>query len=358
MATKFSPATRKRIKLRLAIDGAAGSGKTYTALRLAHCLGSKVFVVDTQYGSAALYAGEQEDGNRWEFQHAVLGQYTVEWYEDAIHAAERAGADVIVIDSLSSAWDDAGGILDQVDREANKTNADGRARGTFSAWSKGGQLYKQLVKAILSSPCHIIATLRTKTEYSMEKDATGKTVVKKIGMKPIQREGIDYEFDLGFSMNGEHVATVTKTHSKLFPAGMEIREPGRETANRILEWLESPAPAMETAEAPEPTPETAPVAEAEPTQEPEPTPEPVAETKQTPEDSIPKENLEAAEITAKRAAIQHALRTGEITREEFSDWRKVHRVEGQRSLTDYEIVLLFSDLETKQKTGEWNPIPF
>lgn len=237
MATEFKPATRTQNRLRLVIDGAAGSGKTYTALRLAHDLGKRVFVIDTQYGSAGLYAGETEDGRTWDFQHAVLPLYTVEWYEDAIHTAEKLGADVIVIDSLSSAWDDNGGILEQVDREAEKKTPNGTKTGTFSAWSKGAVLYKKLVRVILASPCHVIATLRTKTDYVMKPDENGRNRVRKVGLKPIQREGIDYEFDLGFSMDMANTATVTKTHSRLFPNGMEISQPGKETAERIRQWL-------------------------------------------------------------------------------------------------------------------------
>lgn len=136
MATEFKLATRTQNRLRLVIDGAAGSGKTYTVLRLAHDLGEWVFVIDTQYGSAGLDAGETEDGVTWDFQHAILPLYTVEWCEDAIHTAEKLDADVIVIDSLSSDWDNNGGILEQVDREAEKKTPNGTKTGTFSALSQ------------------------------------------------------------------------------------------------------------------------------------------------------------------------------------------------------------------------------
>ena len=345
MATTFSTATRRSLKLRLAIDGAAGSGKTYTALRIAHGLGQHVFVIDTQYGSAGLYAGEVEDGVTWNFQHAVLNQYTVEWYEDAIHTAERLGADVIVIDSLSSAWDDTGGILEQVDREAEKRSSDGRPKGSFAAWGKGGQLYKRLIKAMLASPCHIIATLRTKTDYVMEADENGKMKVRKLGLRPIQREGVDYEFDLGFSMAMDHTAVVTKTHCKLFPSGMEIPSPGKETAQRILEWLDAGAdtagPVSSSA------PETP--AEATGTEVPEASHVVGAE---------PSPSAATAEVAERRRAIQESLKDGTLTREEFREWRQLHGITTSRPLSDMEVLQLAGDIQTKRATGEWNPAPF
>ena len=315
MAVTFRTATRKRMPLKMVIDGAAGSGKTYTALRLAHLLGKNVFVIDTQYGSAGLYAGEVVDGKPWNFQHTVLSSYTVEWYIDAIQTAERLGADVIVIDSLSSAWDDAGGILEMVERESNQKTADGRPRGTFSAWNKGGELYKRLIKALLSSPCHLICTLRTKVDYVMETDENGRTRVRKQGTKPIQREGIDYEFDLGFSMDMTNTATVTKTHSSFFPMGTTIPQPGPETAEKIQEWLNT-------------------------------------ETPDQPDDSP------VNEIEEKRAYIKTALDRGILTKEQLQEWRTTHNVQPKQPLTDAEVVALHTDVLYAEESGRWDPIPF
>lgn len=329
MTVVFKSATRRQMPLKMVIYGAAGSGKTYTALRLAHLLGSKVFLIDTQYGSAGLYAGEIVDGKPWDFQHTVLNTYTVEWYIEAIHAAERLGANVIVIDSLSNAWDDAGGILEMVERESNQRTADGRMKGTFSAWNKGGELYKKLIRAMLASPCHLIATLRTKVDYVMETDENGRTHVRKQGTKPIQREGVDYEFDLGFSMDANNVATVTKTHSSLFPMGMTIPKPGPETAVRIREWLEAGTPD-------------------------EPTPEP-AETQEPEEPTVgPTKEL----IEEMRAYIKSALDRGVITKEQYHQWRDDHQVPPKQCLSDMDVLALHSDVREAERTGEWNPIPF
>ncbi|MDO4583940.1 MAG: AAA family ATPase [Planctomycetia bacterium] len=157
----FRPAARTQNRLKMALDGPAGSGKTFTALRLGHSLGDEVFVIDTQYGAAALYAGENIDGKVWNFKHLTLSQHDVDHYQNAISAAEKQGADVIVIDSLSNAWDDCGGILDQVERKSEK-NFGRAAEGNVLGMVERAALYKKHVRVILASPCHVIATLRTR----------------------------------------------------------------------------------------------------------------------------------------------------------------------------------------------------
>lgn len=325
----FRPAARTQNRLKMALDGPAGSGKTFTALRLGHSLGDEVFVIDTQYGAAALYAGENIDGKVWNFKHLTLSQHDVDHYQNAISAAEKQGADVIVIDSLSNAWDDCGGILDQVERKSEQRNSDGKMTNTFTAWQKGTKMYKSLIRAILESPCHIIATMRTKNEYVIDTDERGKTRIRKLGLKPIQREGIDYEFDLVFSLNHEHVATVTKTHSKAFPMDWEIPEPGAETAKRILEWLRGDAKQPVISQE---------VASTEPVKD------------QPPEHT-------SEEIAAMKEHIRKSIGTV-ITPEQYWAWRKEYKLRPEDPLQDYYVIVLHGDITAKEQTGEWRPTPF
>lgn len=115
----------------MVLDGPAECGKTFAVLRLAHSLDEKVFVMDTQYGSASLYDGEKIDGKSWNFKHLTLTQYDMELYQQAISEADKQAADVIVIDSLSSAWDDCGGILEQVDGRRVSGTWMGNRQGRF-----------------------------------------------------------------------------------------------------------------------------------------------------------------------------------------------------------------------------------
>ena len=103
----FNKAQRKKAKLRLGITGPAGSGKTYGALLIAFGLGGKIALIDTENGSGDLYSalGDYDIGY-------IKAPYTVEKYLQAIHEAESAEYDIIIIDSLSHAWSGEGGLLD------------------------------------------------------------------------------------------------------------------------------------------------------------------------------------------------------------------------------------------------------
>ena len=113
----FRKATRKQVKLRMGLVGPSGSGKTYTALRIAHALadGGLVAVIDTERGSACRYAdAPNPDGGRFDFVVADLEKFSPQDYTRAIRAAEDAGAAVLVIDSISHAWEGEGGVMDLI----------------------------------------------------------------------------------------------------------------------------------------------------------------------------------------------------------------------------------------------------
>ena len=203
----FRKATREAVKARIALAGPTGSGKTYTALVLAAALveadGGRMAVIDTEKESALLYA------NDFEFDHASLGPpYSPQRYVAAIHAAEEAGYTVVVVDSLSHAWSDEGGVLSIVDDEVART----KSGNSFAAWRKGTPEQNRLVNALVQSPIHVVATMRTKMAYALEKDErTGRQQVRKLGMEPVQRENIEYEFAVVGELDLDHRLMVTKS---------------------------------------------------------------------------------------------------------------------------------------------------
>lgn len=207
MSSMFKPAVRHQLKGRIAIDGPSGSGKTFTALRLATALadGGRIAVVNTESGAIQKYLGLSPDGAPWEFDVCELTNFAPTAYTEAIVEAGKAGYDILLIDSLSHAWEGEGGALEQV------TKAQDRAKNSFTAWKDVTPQHNRMIQAILKSPCHVIATMRSKTEYVLETNDQGKCVPRKVGMAPVQRAGMEYEFDLYCSMDWDHVLRVTKS---------------------------------------------------------------------------------------------------------------------------------------------------
>jgi hypothetical protein len=230
----FKLATKKQSRLRLGLIGPAGSGKTYSALAIASHLGKRVAVIDTERGSASLYS------DAFTFDVCELESFEPTRYVDAIQAADRAKYDVIVIDSLSHAWSGKGGALEQVDLVAKRS----RSGSSFNAWREVTPMHNALVDAILQARCHVIVTMRSKTEYVLETNDKGKQVPRKVGMAPIQRDGMEYEFTVVGDLDLDHNLVVTKTRcSKL--DGAVVHRPGEQLASTLLEWLNTGAPEAE-----------------------------------------------------------------------------------------------------------------
>lgn len=227
---EFKKATKEQAKLRLALFGPSGSGKTFTGLRLAGGLGGKVAVIDTERGSASKYA------DRFEFDVLDLPKTDIDTYCQAISLAGRAGYDVLIIDSLTHAWHE---LLSEVDKLATS-----KYRGnTWSAWSEGTPKQRRLVNALLSFPGHIVATMRTKTEWTVQDAGNGKTRPVRVGLAPEQGKGIEYEFDLLMELSPEHIANVIKDRTGKFQDRI-IDKPGEELGKELADWLkEGAAPA-------------------------------------------------------------------------------------------------------------------
>ena len=220
----FKKAERKQAKLRLALAGPSGSGKTYSALLLAMGLGGRIAVIDTEHGSAELYADIAD------FDVLNLhAPYSPERYVDAITNAEQAGYSVLIIDSYSHEWTGSGGCL-----EANEQLAHQKFRGnTWAAWNETTPRHRKLTDKILTSSLHIICTMRSKTETVQ---GEGKKILK-LGMKSEQRDGTDYEFTVVLDLTHDgHTAMASKDRTKLFEQPELISE---ETGRRLLAWLNS-----------------------------------------------------------------------------------------------------------------------
>ncbi len=215
---------RRKAKIKMALQGASGTGKTMSSLLLAQGLTngnfSKVAIIDTENGSADLYA---HLGN-----YNVLSlqpPYTPENYIKAIEVCEQAGMEVIIIDSISHAWDE---LLDFHSKLAGNS---------FTNWAKVTPRQKAFTDKILQCNAHVIATMRTKQDYVLnQKD--GKYIPEKVGLKAVQRDGLDYEFTLVFDVDIKHFAVSSKDRTGLFMGKPEfIINSG--TGKRILEWCNS-----------------------------------------------------------------------------------------------------------------------
>ncbi|MGN6166418.1 MAG: AAA family ATPase [Flavisolibacter sp.] len=217
-------ATRKKAKIRLGLSAVSGGGKTYSAILIAKGLCgdlSKVAVIDTENGSADLYAH--------------LGDYNVlpltapfspERYIEAIRSCEKAGMEVIIVDSISHEWDGKGGCLEIVESLGGK----------YQDWAKVTPRHQGFLETILHSPCHVITTVRRKQDYEMVKDGN-KIRVEKGGLREITREGFEYELTINLEMDTKHNAVASKDRTNLF-MGKPAFVPTEQTGELIANWCE------------------------------------------------------------------------------------------------------------------------
>jgi hypothetical protein len=222
----FVKATRKKAKARIAIEGPSGSGKTYTALLWAKTLGSKIALIDSERSSSCLY------DNIVDFDVSLLETFSPADYVREIELAASAGYDVLVIDSLTHAWSGKGGALEMVDQAAKRS----KSANSFAAWREVTPEHDRLVTAILNFPGHVICTLRVKSEYVLEKDEKGRTVPRRIGLAPIQRDGLEYEFTVVCEMDIDHNLVVTKSRFSGL-SGQVFHNPSGDHIKPFHAWL-------------------------------------------------------------------------------------------------------------------------
>lgn len=225
---QLQKATRKKVKLRLGLSAVSGGGKTYSAILLAKGLVdgdlSKVAVIDTENNSASLYS-HLGDYNTIE----LTSPYTPERYIQAIKVCEDAGMEVIIIDSITHEWDGKGGILELHSQMTGNS---------FTNWSSLTPRHQKFIDSILQSKCHVITTVRRKTEYDMQKDGNGKTKVEKAGLKEVTREGFEYELTVNFNLDEKHNCTASKDRTGLF-MDKPFFTISEETGAMIKSWCET-----------------------------------------------------------------------------------------------------------------------
>lgn len=218
---------RQQVKLRLGLSGASGFGKTKSALLLAYGMTqdwSKIAVIDTENSSASLYS-DLGNYNVLDLQ----APYSPERYIQAIELCEKAGIEVIIVDSASHEWNGTGGCLDIHEKLG----------GRFQDWSLVTPRHQAFINKILQSSCHIITTTRRKIDYSLDIGSNGKTQVVKHGTKEITRDGFEYELTINFELiNENHLAKASKDRTGLFMNKPEFVITC-DTGKMILEWCNS-----------------------------------------------------------------------------------------------------------------------
>lgn len=259
---QLQKAKRTLAKIKLAIGGVSGSGKTMSSLLLAFGLvkaahlewsdaqcWDKICIIDTENGSASLYVGSSVGQYRLGeyFTIPMAPPYDFDSYENSILAAENAGMEVIIVDSLSHLWAGQGGALDVQGKIAARTG------NSYTAWRDVTPKFNHLMDVILQSKSHIICNLRAKQEYTQEKNANGKTVVKNVGLGFQFREGSEFDFSTVFLLDQDHTANATKDRTGLFDGKYFVITP--DTGKEIYQWLASGEP--EKAPAPVPVPAAA-----------------------------------------------------------------------------------------------------
>lgn len=225
----FTPSEAVRdLSIVMALTGPAGSGKTYTALRLATLLApeGRIAFIDTENRSALLYR------KQFSFFHkGLVAPFRPSNFVKLIDAARKDAYDVLIVDGLTPAWRGPGGVLAIAD-------------GDFRGWKVASPEHDKLIAAIVgcrSSQTHIICTIRSKVDYAVQTSkVTGKLEITKLGLQPQQRDDLDYEFDLVLDLDVENTARVTKTrYGGYLPMGATFNKPGEDLANGILAAINS-----------------------------------------------------------------------------------------------------------------------
>ena len=232
----FETVTRKKAKLRMALTGVSGAGKTLSALYIAYGITgdwSKIALIDTEHERARFYA-DRSDLGTGEFLYASFEPpYSPMRYKEyVLQGALAVGSDgVVIIDSFTHAWNNTGGILDIKEQIAKQSG-----KNSYSAWLEAGKEQNNLVNTILAVDCHTIVTMRSKMDYAMQENEKGKLQPVKMGLAPVQREDTEYEFDIVLDIARNHIATASKDTTFLDNFGQVITP---ELGKQLKEWLDN-----------------------------------------------------------------------------------------------------------------------
>lgn len=261
MGSNFQKVERLKSKLRLALTGVSGSGKTLGGLYIAYGMTgdwNKIALIDTEHERARLYAN-RTDLHTGEFLYCPMDPpYSPERYKSLVkEAADIVGPDgVVIVDSFSHAWNNEGGVLDVKDKIASR-----QGMNSYTAWNEAGKMQNNLVNTIMAVDCHTIVTMRSKMDYVMEQDDRGKQKPVKVGLAPVQRDDTEYEFDIVLDIARNHVATASKDVTFLDNYGDVINI---ELGQKLKTWLDNGL---------EPAPKKPPIKQDKPKQTSPPAPE-------------------------------------------------------------------------------------
>lgn len=224
-------ATRQKAKIRLGLSAVSGGGKTISSLLIAYGMTNnwdKVYLIDSENGRGELYANDKRF-NIGEFNYLRLeAPYSPENYIKAIKMCEDAGAEIIIVDSITHEWSGKGGVLE----------IHGAMTGnSFTNWATVTPRHQKFIDSLLSSKCHIITTVRRKTEYEMSKDSNGKMVIEKGGLKEVTREDFEYELTVNLQLDINHNAKASKDNTGLFQDLPDFVVTV-DTGKQILDWCE------------------------------------------------------------------------------------------------------------------------
>ena len=246
---QFKKAVKTEAKGRVALIGPAGSGKSYTMLVLARTLvgpTGKIAAIDSEHGSLSKYA------DLFEFDVIELDSFHPTNFLAALKAAEDAGYHAFCCDSLSHFWVGKDGAMEFVDNAltvARARSRNGKA-DDMAGWKEFAPHERRMVDAMIASPCHVIVTMRVKTAYEEQVGSDGKKRRVKVGLAPVQRAGLEYEFDLVAAMDEDNNMVVDKSRVMLPDGsapftGKAIPKPGPAEFAPFIEWLKgSPRPAQ------------------------------------------------------------------------------------------------------------------
>lgn len=232
----FEAVTRKKAKLRMALTGVSGAGKTLGALYIAYGITgnwSKVALIDTEHERGRFYANRSDLGTGTFLYYSLVPPYSPQRYQQAVFAgAQVVGPDgVVIVDSFSHAWSNEGGVLEIKEQIAAQSG-----KNSYTAWAEAGKIQNNLINDILSADCHVIVTMRSKMEYVLEENERGKKQPVKVGMAPIQRDETEYEFDIVLDIARNHMATASKDTTFLDRYGAVITP---ELGSQLISWLDN-----------------------------------------------------------------------------------------------------------------------
>lgn len=207
---KFQKAKKEQIWIKMLLSGASGSGKSFSALRVAKGIADKC-------GSRIAYIGTEGSRNKYyaaDFDYDLLEleePFSIDKYLEAIDEAIAADYKVLIIDSLTHEWLWLNDLHDKM------------PGNSFQNWGKLKPKHREFMDKILTCPIHVIATSRSKDEWVLETDAKGRQIPRKVGLGAQQDKNITYEYTVSLVIEQDtHIAHADKDNSKIFDGRFDV----------------------------------------------------------------------------------------------------------------------------------------